>query len=60
MYTLASDSVGAIAPLKQIEYGFGYVIIRCPYTPYSIYLRRTIYELTRGIAGGGGGVCKLS
>ena len=53
MYTLASDSVGAIAPLKQIEYGFGYVIIRCPYTPYSIYLRGDTRDW-------GGGVCKLS
>ena len=26
----------------EIEYGFGYIIIRSPYTPYSIYLRRTI------------------
>ena len=25
-----------------MEYGFGYVIIRSPYTPYSIYLRGTI------------------
>ena len=23
------------------SYGFGYVIIRSPYTPYSVYLRRT-------------------
>ena len=25
-----------------MEYGFGYIIIRSPYTPYSIYLRGTI------------------
>ena len=25
-----------------MEYGFGYVVIRSPYTPYSIYLRGTI------------------
>ena len=31
-----------IVPLKSIEYGFGYVLIRPPYTPYSIYLRGTI------------------
>ena len=31
-----------IVPLKKIEYGFGYTIIRSPYTPYSIYLRGTI------------------
>ena len=30
-----------IVPLK-IEYGFGYIIKRSPYTPYSIYLRGTI------------------
>ena len=27
--------------LTQLEYGFGYYIIRSPYTPYSIYLRGT-------------------
>ena len=27
-----------IVPLKYIEYGFGYTIIRSPYTPCSIYL----------------------
>ena len=31
-----------IVPLKYIEYGFGYIIIRSPCTPYSIYLRGTI------------------
>ena len=31
-----------IVPLKQIEYGFGYIIIRSSYTPYSIYLRETV------------------
>ena len=25
-------------------YGFGYIIIRSPYTPYSIYSRGTIYR----------------
>ena len=30
--------VETIVPLKQIEYGFGYIIIRSPYTPFSIYL----------------------
>ena len=30
------------SPLRSIEYGFGYVIIRSPYTPYSIHLRGTI------------------
>ena len=35
---------GFMVPLKQIEYGFGsiIIIIRSPYTPYSIYLRGTI------------------
>ena len=28
--------------LKQIEYGFGYIIIRSSYTPCSIYLRETV------------------
>ena len=36
------EPLEAIVPLKKIEYGFGYIIIRSPYTPYSIYLRRTI------------------
>ena len=27
---------------KEIEYGFGYIVIRSPYIPYSIYLRGTI------------------
>ena len=31
-----------IVPFKEIEYGFGYIIIRSPCTPYSIYIRRTI------------------
>ena len=33
-----------ILPLKLIEYGFGYVIIRSPNTPYSIDLRGTIHS----------------
>ena len=33
------------SPLKYIEYGFGYVTIRSPHTPYSIYLRGTIILL---------------
>ena len=32
----------SIVPLKVIEYGFGKITIRSPYTPYSIYLRGTI------------------
>ena len=31
-----------IVPLKQIEYGFGCIIVRPSYNPYSIYLRGTI------------------
>ena len=31
-----------IVPLKYMEYGFGYIIVRSPYTRYSIYLRGTI------------------
>ena len=34
--------LGGIVPLKKMEYGFGCSITRSPYTPYSIYLRRTI------------------
>ena len=30
-----------IAPLNQIEYGFGYITIRSPSTTYFIYLRGT-------------------
>ena len=30
-----------IVPLKQIEYGFGYLFVRFPSTPYSMYLRGT-------------------
>ena len=33
-----------IVPLQYIEHGFGYTILRSPYTPYSIYLRGTIYS----------------
>ena len=38
------DFQESIVPLNQIEYGFGYIIIRSPYFPYSIYLRGTIYS----------------
>ena len=31
-----------LVPLRYIEYGFGYIIIRSPHTTYSIYLRGTI------------------
>ena len=31
-----------MVPLKKIEYGFGYIIVRSPYTAYSIYLRGTV------------------
>ena len=31
--------LGVMVPLKQIEYGIGYIIIRSHYTPDSIYLR---------------------
>ena len=29
-------------PVMKIEYGYGYLKIRSPYTPYSIYSRGTI------------------
>ena len=31
--------IGFIVPLRYIDYGFEYFIIRSPYTPYSIHLR---------------------
>ena len=31
----SSSNISPIAPLKEIEYGFGYIIMRSPYTPYS-------------------------
>ena len=34
--------LGIRVPLKEIEYGFGYITIRSPHTPYSTYLRGTI------------------
>ena len=34
-----------------MEYDFGYIIIRFPYTPYSIYLRGTIYMDVEGYVG---------
>ena len=40
--TRVAGKQGCIVPLKQMEYGFGYVIIRSPYIPYSVYLRWTI------------------
>ena len=40
-----SISFGVIIPLKEIEYGFGYTRIR---SPYSIYLRETIYMGSTG------------
>ena len=30
------------SPDRTVMYGFGYVIVRSPYTPYSIYLSGTI------------------
>ena len=39
---VAHSTTNNIVPLKQMEYGFGYIKIRYPYSPYSTYLRRTI------------------
>ena len=36
-----------IVRLKQIEYGFGSIIIRSQYTPYSIYLRGLYASVAR-------------
>ena len=30
---------------SRLECGFGYIIIRSPYNPFSIYLRGTIYYM---------------
>ena len=40
---------------ERIEYGLGYIIIRSPYTPNSIYLSGTIYSggSNGGVKGGG-------
>ena len=35
--------LGFIVPLNEIEYGLGCIIIRSPYTLYSICLRGTIH-----------------
>ena len=34
--TVKGETISHIVPLNQIEYGFGYIIIRSPYTSYSI------------------------
>ena len=39
---LTPNPLNSIVLLEQIEHGFGYSIIRSPYTQYSIYLDRTI------------------
>ena len=41
-----------IVPLKEIEYGFGYIVIRSPYTPHSIYLRGIVYAVKATISWG--------
>ena len=33
-----------------MEYGFGHILIRFPYTPYSIYFRGTIGSGAEGLA----------
>ena len=35
-------SYRVVVPFNQIEYGFGHIVIRSPYTPYSVYLKGTI------------------
>ena len=35
------QGLGFTGPLKCIDYGFGYILMVSPYTPYSIYLRGT-------------------
>ena len=41
--TYPNDEYTGCSSPKQIEYGLGYITIRSPYTPYSIYLRGTIH-----------------
>ena len=57
---LLGQTLAHTVPLKSIEYGFGYIIIRSPYTPYSTYLRgdyilKKIELIHRVFAGG---VCR--
>ena len=47
-FRLGPGDLKFIAPLKQLEHGFGYIMIRSPYTPYSIYLRGTTGADSRG------------
>ena len=48
-WTFAKTNYGknttGIVQLKKIEYGCGYIIIRSPYTLYSIYLRGAIHVM---------------
>ena len=44
-YRLGPGSLSPMWPPPEAEYGFGYIMIRSPYTPYtpySIYLKETI------------------
>ena len=45
-----------IVPLASIEYGFGYIIRRSPYTPYSTRLRETILRAYPGRVRGWGSI----
>ena len=50
---LGFRALGIIVLLQKIEYGFGYIITRSPYTSYFIYLRGTIHQHdnpTKGLA----------
>ena len=40
---LGLEGLGLLIPVERIEYGFGYVILRSPCTPYAIYSRGTIH-----------------
>ena len=51
------SKIRSIVLLKQIEYGFGYITLRSPHTPYSIYLRGTLTQTTCTWASGTGPPC---
>ena len=42
--TTLPEAPVCIVPFKWIDCGVGYIIIRSPYTPYSIYLRGTVRQ----------------
>ena len=47
VWAFTPDSMASllIVPLKQLEYGFGYITIRSPYTYFIFYLLKGDYNL---------------